>query len=100
LRSQSAHEVLVKEGRDDERIVRKSCFLHDPIDLRLAAEVGNVELTAADRFHIGQRRPDKVFDPGCFGRHYRCGCLLELVGTLFPKIGDQENAIGPFETRP
>jgi hypothetical protein len=56
-----------------------------------------VELAAADRFHIGQRRPDKVFDPGCFGRLYRCGCLLKLVGTLFRKIGDQENAMGPCE---
>ena len=91
------HKVLVEERRDDERVMREPGFLHDPIDLGLAGEVRNVELAAADGFHIGQRRPDKVFDPGCFGRLYRCGCLLKLVGTLFQKIGDQENAMGPFE---
>ena len=74
--------------------MREPGFLHDPIDLRLAGKVGNVQLAAADRFHIGQRRPDEVFDAGFLGRTYRRRCLLELVGALFPKIGDQENAVG------
>ena len=55
LRSQCAHKVLVEKGRDDERMMRKPGFLHDPIDLGLAGKVGNVELAAADRFYIGQR---------------------------------------------
>jgi hypothetical protein len=29
--------------------------------------VGNVELAAADRFDIGQRRPDQVLHIGVFG---------------------------------
>ena len=32
-----------------------------------------------------------------FGRTYCRGCLLDLVGTRFPKIGDQESAVCPFE---
>jgi len=91
------HQVLVEERRDDERVMRKPRFLHDPIDVGLAGKVGNVELAAADRFHIGQRRPDEVFDPRSLRRLYRGGCLLELVGTRLRKIGDQENAMGPFE---
>ena len=75
--------------------MRKPGFLHDPIDLGLAGEVGNVKLAAADRFDVGQRRPDKVFDAGSLGSAYRGGCLLELVGTRFPKIGDEENAMCP-----
>ena len=75
--------------------MRKPGFLHDPIDLGLAGEVGNVELAAADRFHIGQRRPDEVFDAGFLGSAYRRCCLLELVGAWFPEIGDQKNAMGP-----
>src|SRR6266404_6745170 len=35
LRSHGAREVLVVERRDDERMVRKSGFLHEPVDLRL-----------------------------------------------------------------
>src|ERR1700693_1137477 len=36
-----------------------------------------------------------MFDAGGLGSaHGRC-CLLELIGTRFPEIGDQENAIGP-----
>jgi hypothetical protein len=34
-----------------------------------------------------------MLDAGGLGGAYRGGCLLELVGTLFPKIGDQENAV-------
>src|SRR6266478_7551530 len=52
LRSHNAHKVLVVERRDDERMVRKPGFLHYPIDLRFAGKVGNVELSAADRFYI------------------------------------------------
>src|SRR6266699_6068214 len=57
LRSKNAHKVLVVERRDDERMIRKPGFLHDPINLGLAGEVGNVELAAADRFYIRQRGP-------------------------------------------
>src|ERR1043165_4681267 len=45
-----AREVLVVKWCDDERAMRKTGFFHDPIDLGLAGEVGNVELAAADRF--------------------------------------------------
>src|SRR3977135_2107646 len=38
-----------------------------------------------------------MFHTGILGGAYRRCCLLELVGTLFPKIGDQKNAISPFE---
>jgi hypothetical protein len=97
LRSRTSHQVLVEKGCYDERVTRKPGFLHDPIDLGLAGEVRNMELASADRFHIGQRRPDKVFDRSCFGRLYRCGCLLKLICTLFQKIRDQENAMGSCE---
>jgi hypothetical protein len=69
-------------------MMRKPGFLHYPINLGLASKVGNVELAAADRFYIGQRGPDKVFDTGILGSAYRCGCLPKLVGTFFPKIGN------------
>src|SRR6266481_5580642 len=55
LRSKNAHKVLVEERRDDEGMMRKPGFLHDPIDLGLAGKVGKVELAAADRFCIRQR---------------------------------------------
>jgi hypothetical protein len=38
-----------------------------------------------------------VFDAGVLGSTYRRGCLLEFVGTLFPEIGDQKNAMCPCE---
>src|SRR5712664_259619 len=63
LRSHGAREVLVEERRDGERMIRKSRFLDDLISLGLGGKVGNVELTAADRFYIRQRGPDKVCDP-------------------------------------
>jgi hypothetical protein len=37
-----------------------------------------------------------VFDAGLLGCAYRRRCLLNLVGAMFPKIGDQENAVCPF----
>jgi hypothetical protein len=40
---------------NDERMIRKSGFLDDPVDLSLTGKVGNVELAAADRFDIRQR---------------------------------------------
>src|SRR5207248_9524924 len=40
-----------------------------------------------------------MFDAGSLGGAYGRRCLLELVGSFFPKIGDQENAICPFECR-
>src|SRR4030095_7561198 len=36
LRSHQAQQVLVEKRRDDERVMRKSGFLHDPIALGLA----------------------------------------------------------------
>src|SRR5438132_4753438 len=62
LRSHGACEVLVEERRDDECMIRKPRFRDHAIDLRLASKVGNVELTAADRFDVRQRGPDYVFD--------------------------------------
>src|SRR5712664_2806404 len=88
LRSKNADKVLIVERRDDERMIRKSGFFHYPINLGLPAKVGNVELAAADRFYIRQRGPDKVFDTGFLGGAYRSGCLVDLVGTFFPKVSD------------
>src|SRR5438552_4940476 len=80
-------------------MMRKPSVLHYPINLGLAGKVGNVELAAADRFYIRQRGPDKVFDTGILGSAYRRLCLLELIGTCFPKIGDQKDAICALERR-
>src|SRR5258708_19197699 len=60
LRTENAQKILVVERRDDERMMRKPGFLHQPIDLGFAGKVRNVELGAADRFGIRQRGPDKV----------------------------------------
>src|SRR6266478_4450267 len=97
LRCESALKILVVARRDDERMMRESGFLHDPINPGLAGKVGNVELAAADRFYIRQRGPDKVFDTGILGSAYRRRCLLDLVGTFFPKIGDQKDAMCLFK---
>src|SRR6266576_5992246 len=97
LRSEKAHKILVVAGRDDKRMMRESGFLHDPINPGLAGKVGNVELAAADGFDIRQRRPDKVLDTCILGSAYRRRCLLELVDTCFPKIGDQKDAMGSFK---
>ena len=53
LRSNNAREILVEERRDDECVMSKPGFFHDPIDLGFAGKVRNVELAAADRFDIG-----------------------------------------------
>src|SRR5256886_8917234 len=97
LRSERAHKILVVARRDDERMMREPGFLDDPINLGLAGKVGNVELAAADRFYIRQRGPDKVFDTGILGSAYRRRCLLALVGTCFPEIGDQKDAMCLFK---
>src|SRR6266849_8448690 len=47
LRSRNAHKILIEEGRDDERVMSKPGFLHDPINPGLAGKVGNLELAAA-----------------------------------------------------
>src|SRR5260370_9172852 len=88
LRSKNADKVLIVERRDDERMIREPGFFHYPINLGLAAKMGNVKLASADRFHIRQRRPDKVLNARILGGAYRSGCLLDLVGTFFPKISD------------
>src|ERR1700739_803476 len=62
LRSKNAHKILVVHRRDDKRMARKPAVFAYPIYLRLAGKVGNVELTAADRFYVRERRPDQVFD--------------------------------------
>src|SRR6266481_2920363 len=88
LRSKNADKVLIVERRDDERMLRKPGLFHYPINLGLPGKVGNVQLAAADRFYIRQRGPDKVFDTGFLGGAYRSGCLVDLVGTFFPKVSD------------
>src|SRR5260221_66764 len=98
LRRKSAHKVLVVERGDDERMMREPGFLHDPINLGLAGKVGNVEPAAANRFYIRQRGPDKVFDTSILGSAYRHRCLLKLVGTFFPKIGNQKDAMCLFKS--
>src|SRR5260370_6506144 len=60
LRSQGACEVLVEEGRDHERMIRKPRFRDYAIDLCLASKVRHIEPVAADCLYIRQRRPDKV----------------------------------------
>src|SRR6266446_6231098 len=97
LRSEKAHKILVVARRDDECMMREPRFLHDPINLGLAGKVGNVEPAAADRFDIRQRGPDKVFDTGILGSAYRSRCLIEFVGTCFPEIGDQKDAMCLFK---
>src|SRR5580700_5836507 len=87
-RSKNAHKILVVHRRDDKRMIRKPRVLDHPIYLRLAGKVGNVELASADRFHIRQRGPDKVFDTSILRGAYRSGCLLAFVGTFLPKISD------------
>src|SRR5258708_9718029 len=62
LRSKNADKILIVERRDDERMIRKPGFFHYPINSGLVGKVRNVELAAADRFHIRQRGPDKVFN--------------------------------------
>jgi hypothetical protein len=76
-----------------ERVIRKPGRVEYQIDLGLAGKVGNVELAAADRFYIRQRRPDKVLDTRILRSVYRRRCLLALVGTFVPKIGDQKHAM-------
>src|SRR5215469_273046 len=100
LRSKNADKVLIVERRDDERVVRKPGFFHYPINLGLAGKVGDVELAAADSLYIRQRGPDEVFDTGILGGAYRSGRLLDLVGTLFPRISDQKYAMRPFKCSP
>src|SRR6266850_8488148 len=97
LRSENADKALIVGRRNDEGMIRKPCFFHYPINLGLAGKMGNVKLTSADRFHIRQRGPDKVFDTGILGGAYRGGCLLDLVGTFFPQISDQKYAVRPFK---
>src|SRR5258707_6958599 len=82
LRSHGACEVLVEERRDDERMVCKTRFRDYRINLGLVGKVRNVELAAADRFDVRQRRPDKVFDAGIPGSLHRGGSLLSLVGSF------------------
>src|SRR6266481_4836457 len=77
----------------------ESRFFDYQINLGLAGEVGNVELAATDRFHIRERGPDKVFDTCILGGAYRSCCLLDLIGTFFPKIGDEKYAVRPFKCR-
>src|ERR1700739_1806315 len=99
LRSKNADKVLIVERRDDERMIRKLGFFHYPINLGLAGKMGNVKLASADRFHIRQRGPDKVFDTGILASAYRSGCLLQFVRSLLRPIGDQEYAMRPFKCR-
>src|SRR5437016_8017 len=100
LRSKNADKVLIVERRDDERVIRKPGFFDYPINLGLVGKVRNVELASADRFHIGQGGPDKVFNTGILGCAYRRACLLDLVGTFFPHIGNQKYAVRPFKRSP
>src|SRR6266849_2953175 len=88
LRSKNADKVLIVERRHDERMIRKPGFFHYPINLGLAGKMRNVKLASADCFHIRQRGPDNVPDTGILGGAHRSGCLLDLVGTFFPKISD------------
>src|SRR6266480_660271 len=99
LRSKNADKVLIVERRDNERMIRKTGFFHYPVNLGLAGEMGTVKLASADRFHIRQRGPDKVLNARILGGAYRGGCLVDLVGTSFPKISDEKYAMRPLECR-
>jgi len=48
LRTKNADKVLVVEGRDDERMIRKPGFSDYPIDFGFPSEVGKVQLAFAD----------------------------------------------------
>src|SRR6202030_1359607 len=61
----------------------------------LAGEMGNVKFALADRFHVRQRRPDKVLDAGILGGVHGSGCLLQFLRSALLKIGYQEYAMRP-----
>lgn len=54
LRSKIAHKVLVELRRDDEGMIHEPDPFDDAVSPGLAGKVGNLELTAADRFYIRQ----------------------------------------------
>src|SRR4029077_13824254 len=97
LHTKNADKVLIVERCDDERMIRKPGLFHYPVDFGFAGEMGNVKLAVAERFHVWQRGPDQVIDAGVLGSAYRSGCLLDFVGSLLRKIGDQEYAVYPFK---
>src|SRR5258708_8227922 len=93
LRREGAQKVMVVERRDDERMIREPRIPDDPIDPGFAGKVGNVKRAAADCFYVRQCGPNDVFHARIARRAYRCSRLLEFVGTFFPEIGDQEEAM-------
>jgi len=95
LRTKNADKVLIVERRDDERMIREPGFFHYPINLGLAGEMRNVKLSSADRFHIGQRGPDKVLNTCILGGAYRSRCLLQLVRSVLLEVGYQKYAVRP-----
>src|SRR4029077_1395336 len=52
LRTKDADKVLVVEGCDDERMICKSGFSHDPVGFGFPGEVGNMQLAVADCFDV------------------------------------------------
>src|SRR5882757_4365968 len=60
LRSHYAHQILVVERRDHERVVGKSGVSHGALDFRLVGEMRNIDCAATDLLHIWKRRPDEV----------------------------------------
>src|SRR5216684_257575 len=61
-----------------------------------SGKMRNVKLASADRFHIRQRGPDKVFDTGILGCAYRSGCLDDFVGE-FAMLGRIASQSAYFE---
>jgi len=81
-----ADEVLIKERRDHEGVVRESSLAHDAVDLCFVGEMRDMELAAADGLDIRQRRPDEVPDTGIFRRVNGRECLLALVRARSRKL--------------
>jgi hypothetical protein len=96
--SRCAGQILVVERRDNERVIRKAGFAHEPLGLGFVREVRNVELAAADCLDIRQCRPDEVLDPGILGRAYGRRRLFQFVGAGLPRVGDDEDAVRTGES--
>ncbi len=76
LRSKSAHKALVVHRRDDERMMLKAFFLHDPINLGLAGKVGNVNLPPLMAFPLGSVDQIKCLTPAALAaRTAAAACL-------------------------
>src|SRR5882672_6039725 len=99
LRAENADKVLIVERRDDEGVIRKPGFFHDPIHLGLPSEMGHVKFASADCFNVRQRGPYKVLNAGILGGAHRSGCLLQFVRSMLLEVRYQKYAMRPCKCR-